>query len=91
MDPQQQTERESVGAWGLPPGFSYLVSGGLWCHLPKRAVGKHGLLSRFSLKPVSTIKVDTSFLDLIRVASNIWISLLRALVVSFWRREIYQS
>lgn len=36
-------------------------------------MGKHRLLSRFSLKPVGAIKVDISLLEIIRVASDIWI------------------
>ena len=53
--------------------------------------GKHKTLSRFSLKPVGAIKIDISLLGIIRVASNIWIPSLRALVVNIWKRETYHS
>lgn len=36
-------------------------------------------------------KVAISLVEMIRVAANIWLSSLRALVVSIWKREIYHN
>lgn len=36
-------------------------------------------------------RVGISLLEMIRVAANIWLSSLRALVVSIWKREIYHN